>query len=105
MSMGWSAARKLRRAVDSVQRVIGIELMAACRALELRAPVSPSPATAAVVTKVRESVPGVGSDRFLAPEMAAVAEIVRSGVLTHVATSVIGSLTPEHAPHNSPAGS
>ena len=94
--MGWSAARKLRRAVASVQRVVGIELMTACRALELRAPVSPSPATSAVLAKVRESVPGVGPDRFLAPEMAAAEQIVRSGVLTHVATSVIGPCGHDH---------
>ena len=36
VSMGWSAARKLRRAVDGVRQVLAIEIMAAARALELR---------------------------------------------------------------------
>ena len=46
VSMGWSAARKLRRAVDGLTRVLAIEVLTAARALDLRAPLEPSPATA-----------------------------------------------------------
>ena len=49
VSMGWSAARKLRRAVDGLTRVVAIEVLTAARALDLRAPLEPSPATGAVV--------------------------------------------------------
>ena len=49
VSMGWSAARKLRRSVDGLTRVIAIEVLTAARALDLRRPLEPSPATAAVV--------------------------------------------------------
>ena len=49
VSMGWSAARKLRRSVDGLTRVVAIEVLTAARALDLRAPLEPSPATAAVV--------------------------------------------------------
>ena len=38
VSMGWSAARKLRRSVDGLTRVIAIEVLTAARALDLRAP-------------------------------------------------------------------
>ena len=38
VSMGWSAARKLRRAVDGLTRVLAIELLTAARGIELRAP-------------------------------------------------------------------
>ena len=41
VSMGWSAARKLRRAVDGLTRVLAIELLTAARALDLRAPLEP----------------------------------------------------------------
>ncbi len=44
VSMGWSAARKLRRAVDALTRVVAIELLTAARALDLRAPLRPGPA-------------------------------------------------------------
>ena len=43
VSMGWSAARKLRRAVDGLTRVLAIELLTAARGLELRAPLRPRP--------------------------------------------------------------
>ena len=43
MSMGWSAARKLRRAVDGLTRVIAIELLTAARSLDLRRPLDARP--------------------------------------------------------------
>ena len=89
VSMGWNAARKLRRSVINLQRVIGIELMTSARALDLRAPHAPGPVAAAVVAKVRESVPGVGTDRYLSPEMNAAFEIVASAVIPHIATQAM----------------
>jgi histidine ammonia-lyase len=53
VSMGWSAARKLRRAIDGLTRVLGVELLTAARALDLRAPLEPGPVTAAVVAGLR----------------------------------------------------
>ena len=92
VSMGWAAALRLRESVTSLTRVVGIELLAATRALDLRAPVRPGPATGAVVAKVRESVPGPGPDRYLAPDMAACEEIVKSGVLRHIVEAAVGRL-------------
>ncbi len=67
VSMGWSAARKLRRALDGLGRVLAVELYTAARALDLRAPLTPGPATAAVRDGLRETVAGPGTDRWLAP--------------------------------------
>jgi len=78
VSMGWHAARKLRRIVDNLRRILAIELVAAAQAIELRAPLQPAPATEAVITALRESVPGAGPDRFLAPELAAAEKFVRT---------------------------
>ncbi len=78
VSMGWSAARKLRRAIDNLRQVIAIELMAAARAIEQRAPLAPAPASADVIAALRTVVPGGGPDRFLAPELAAAARFVAS---------------------------
>ncbi|HXT94079.1 MAG TPA: histidine ammonia-lyase, partial [Trebonia sp.] len=47
VSMGWAAARKLRRAVDGLTRVLAIELLTAARALDLRSPLAPAAATGA----------------------------------------------------------
>ncbi len=60
VSMGWAAARKLRRAVDGLARVLAIELLTAARALDLRAPLTPARATGAVVAGLRERVAGPG---------------------------------------------
>jgi histidine ammonia-lyase len=92
VSMGWSAARKLRRSVDLLGRVLAIEILTAARALDFRAPLQPSPATAAVVRTLRESVPGAGPDRHLAPEIEAAVRGVQSGSLLDAAESVTGPL-------------
>ncbi|EWT00774.1 histidine ammonia-lyase [Intrasporangium oryzae NRRL B-24470] len=92
VSMGWSGARKLRRSVDGLTRVLAIELLTAARGIELRAPLEPAPATAAVIAALRETVPGAGTDRFLAPEIEHAVELVRSGRALAAAESVTGPL-------------
>ncbi len=92
VSMGWSAARKLRTAVDGLGRVIAIELLTAARALDLRAPLAPAPATAAVLAGLREHTPGPGTDRYLAPEIEAAVAYVTSGGALAAAESVTGPL-------------
>ncbi len=92
VSMGWSAARKLRRGVDALTRVLAIELMTAARGIELRRPLASAPGIAAAIEEIRATVPGVGPDRFLAPEIEAVAELVRSGALLGAVESTIGAL-------------
>jgi histidine ammonia-lyase len=92
VSMGWAAARKLRRTVDNVTRVLAIEIMTAARAVELRQPQQPAPAIAAVVEGLRQSVPGIGPDRYLAPEIDRTTDMVRSGHIVAWAESVTGPL-------------
>lgn len=93
VSMGWSAARKLRRSVDGLTRVVAIEVMTAARALDLRAPLEPSPATAAVVRRLRDAgVQGPGPDRHLSPEIEAAVALVASGAVLAAAEEVIGEL-------------
>jgi histidine ammonia-lyase len=92
VSMGWSAARKLRRSVDGLTRVLAVELLTAARALDLRAPLSPAPATAAVAAGLRTVVTGPGPDRFLAPEIEAAVAYVTSGGAVRAAESVLGPL-------------
>ncbi|MFD1826152.1 MULTISPECIES: histidine ammonia-lyase [Mumia] len=81
VSLGWSAARKLRRAVDALTRVLAIEIMVAARGIDLRAPLAPSPITGAAIRTLREHVPGPGPDRFLAPEIDSTVTLVRTGTL------------------------
>jgi histidine ammonia-lyase len=92
VSMGWAAGRKLRRSVDGLTRVLAIELLTAARGLDMRAPLVPSPATGAVREVLRRQVPGPGPDRYLAPDIAATVELVRTGGMTAAAESAIGPL-------------
>jgi histidine ammonia-lyase len=78
VSMGWHAGRKLRKVVDNLRRVVAIELVTAARALDMRAPLKPAPITGALLAKLRKEVPGVGPDRFLAPELEAAERLLRS---------------------------
>jgi histidine ammonia-lyase len=92
VSMGWSAARKLRRSIDLVGRVLAIEILSAARALDFRAPLEPAPATAAVVRHLRRDVRGPGPDRHLAPEIQAAVQGVRDGSLVAAAQVATGPL-------------
>jgi histidine ammonia-lyase len=92
VSMGWSAARKLRRSIDGVTQVLAIELLTAARALDLRAPLTPGRPSAAVMAELRRTVPGPGPDRYLAPEIAAAVAGVRDGSLLAAAQGVTGPL-------------
>jgi histidine ammonia-lyase len=92
VSMGWAAARKLRRGVDGLTQVLAIEVLNAARGIEMRLPLTPAPGTAAVIAAVRDHVQGPGEDRYLAPEISAVAELARTGALVGAAQSAVGPL-------------
>ena len=95
--MGWHAARKLRKAVENLRRVLAIELVTAARALDIRTQLSggklvPGPAGTAVVDVLRKVVDGPGTDRFLSPELEAADRLVASGKVCAAAESAVGPL-------------
>ncbi len=92
VSMGWSAARKLRKSVDGLSRVLAIEILTAARAIDLRTPLEPSAATGAVRDLLRLHVAGPGPDRFLSPEIEAVHRLVVDGEIAAAAAAAIGEL-------------
>lgn len=92
VSMGWAAARKLRRSIDGLSRVLAIEVMTAARGLALRAPLVPGAATGAVVSLVAETGAVPGPDRFLSPEIEAISGMVAHGEIVVAATSAAGAL-------------
>ena len=76
VSMGWHAGIKLRRALDNTRRVLAIELTAAARAIELRAPSKPAAKTGALIQILRQTVPGMGPDRELSSELEAAYQLL-----------------------------
>lgn len=93
VSMGWSGARKLRRSVDGLARVLAVEVLTAARGIRLRAPLEPAPATGAVVAALTAAGAGEpGPDRFLAPEIEVAHRLVVDGTVRRVVEEHTGPL-------------
>jgi histidine ammonia-lyase len=67
VSMGWAATKKLRTVLDNLTSLLAVELLAAVRGLQLRAPLTPSPAGRAAIRVVEGYAGAPGPDLFLAP--------------------------------------
>src|SRR5215210_4296635 len=91
-SMGWSAGRKLRRLLGNVCRTLAVEAACAAQALDLRSPLQPGDATSAVLARIRQDIPFIESDTFMAPHLEAAERLVSSGALVGAAERAIGPL-------------
>ena len=89
VSLGWSAARKLRSAVANLARILAVELTAASWGLALRTPLEPATATAAVADAVRAVAGGPGPDVWLSPRLVEVERLVRSGTVRAAADAAL----------------
>ncbi|NNM71651.1 histidine ammonia-lyase [Enterovirga sp. DB1703] len=81
VSMAAHGARRLLPMAENAAQVVAIELLAAAQGCEFRRPLASSPALEAALSRLREAVPPLVEDRFFAPDIAAAAELVRSGEL------------------------
>jgi histidine ammonia-lyase len=93
VSMGWTAARKLRRVVANTASVIGIELVCAAAGLDFRAPLQPAAGTAAAHAALRAHIAGPGPDRVLAPDLTTARDLVDDGTVLAAAAAAIGPIT------------
>lgn len=92
VSMGATSARKAAAILTNTENVIAVEALSASQALDLRAPLEPSPATAAARSAVRAVSAFVEEDRSLSDDIQAVAELVRDDRLVDAASSSAGEL-------------
>ena len=84
VSMGMTAALKLRDVLRNAQAVLGIEALCAAQAIDLLAPLEPGVGTRAGRDLVRTFAPTLERDRYLAPELEAAARAVASGELAAI---------------------
>ena len=91
VSMGWSAARKLRTAITNLTRIIAVETLTASRALALRAPIQAGKASTSVMSLLGKAA-APGPDRFLSPHLKDAESAVASGAVLKAAESAIGAL-------------
>jgi histidine ammonia-lyase len=92
VSMGTTGARKARKILANVTRVLAIELMCAAQALEFADTASLGAGTAAGYKTIRALVPPLEEDRVLAPEIEALADLIRSGRLVGEVEAAVGLL-------------
>ena len=81
VSMATFAARKLGDLVANTATILAIELLAAAQGVDLRAPHLTSPKLQRVMREIRARVPHYDIDRYLAPDIAAMTEAVKGGVI------------------------
>ncbi|MDA8266708.1 MAG: histidine ammonia-lyase [Actinomycetota bacterium] len=92
VSMGMIAARHARQCIGNAEAVVAMEVLAATQACDLRSPLRPSPASAAVVGTVRRAIAHLREDRLLKPDVDAAIELVSSGALVDAVEQEIGPL-------------
>lgn len=92
VSNGWAAARKLRRSVANLRRILAVELVCASAAVDLRAPLTPGAGTGAAIEALRQRVAGPGADRWLSPDLLAAEELLADGTVLAAVESAIGPL-------------
>jgi histidine ammonia-lyase len=79
VSMATFAARRLGDMAENSACIVAIELLAAAQGIDLRAPLVTSPLLRAAHAAIRQRVPFYAHDRLLAPDIEAVAAMIRAG--------------------------
>jgi histidine ammonia-lyase len=95
VSMGGTAALKLRTAVDRTEHVLAIEALAAAQGLDFRAPMRPGTGVAAAHATLRDRVAHRRTDAPPAPEIDAVRRLLHEGGL--LANAATGRAHDRHA--------
>jgi histidine ammonia-lyase len=93
VSMGTIAARKCREIVANAESVIAIELLCAAQGLDLFTNLKPGEGTLAAYQVIRQSISHLETDRFLASDIAAMRELIRSGAILHAVEEKAGALS------------
>jgi histidine ammonia-lyase len=81
VSMAAHGARRLTAMAENAVNIVAIELLAAVQGCEFRLPLRSSPALERARACLRDCVPRLEDDRYLAPDIAVAADLVRSGAL------------------------
>ena len=84
VSMGLAAARKARRSVACLQKVLATELMCAAQGIEFRRPLRSSDPIEKAHARIRLDVPKLEGDRVLGPDLDALTDLIRSGELAGI---------------------
>ena len=89
VSMSMTAALKAGRAIARAREVIAIEILCACQAIDLLAPLATSPALEKVHALVRSRVPALDDDRSPAPDIAAITKLIETNDLENACGGLV----------------
>jgi histidine ammonia-lyase len=92
VSMGWAATKKLRTVLDNLTSLLAVELLAGVRGLQLRAPLTPSPAGRHAIAALAPFAGEPGPDLFLAPVMEQTRAVVAGRQLRQRIEAAVGAL-------------
>jgi len=92
VSMSAHGARRLAAMAENGANIVAIELLAAAQGCDFHTPMTSSAPLERVRARLRERVPKLDHDRYLAPDITVAADIVRSGGLTAAAGVNLPSL-------------
>jgi histidine ammonia-lyase len=84
VSMGMTAAVKLKRIVDNTRNVLAIEAMAVAQAIDFLAPLKTSKRGQAAIAAIRSVCPTMEKDRVMYKDFARLAELIASGKVAEV---------------------
>ena len=81
VSMAAHGARRLGRMAQNLQYILGIELLCSAAGVEFRQPLKTSAPLQAILTRLRQDIPRVGEDRYLAPDLETAQHLVADGAI------------------------
>ena len=87
--MSMAAALKAERALQLAVHVIAVEVLCACQAIDLLAPLVSSDSLMRVHAAVRQRVPTLLDDRAPASDLDEIAQMIRSGALEYASSVVV----------------
>ncbi|MEO0393803.1 MAG: histidine ammonia-lyase [Pseudomonadota bacterium] len=85
VSMAAHAARRLKRMNTNLAGIIGVESLCGAQGVEARAPFKTAPALTNVIDTIRQQIPALDDDRYMAPDLAMATGLVMEGALIDAA--------------------
>ncbi len=92
VSMGTIAARKFAQILRNAENVVAMEMLSACQALDLLAPLKPTAAVKAAYDLIRKDVPFAKEDRVFSKDVEVIKALMNSNELQKVVNKTIGDL-------------
>ena len=87
VSMAAHGARRLGKMVENLNNILAVELLCSAQGIEFRAPLKTSKPLENVIARLREDIPKLENDRYLAPDIKLASELVRRNEITKATQS------------------